>query len=442
MIDTVEEKKSYIEDFPEFEESPLAKGKSWLGPIRRKAIEHFDKAGFPNTHQEDWRFTNVSPIARTPFKYSTPGRNGLTVAEISNYTFAEVDCTQLVFVNGYLSLHLSTLKALPGGARTTSLASALESDRSLVEPHLAKYADFADNSFAALNTAFMPDGAFVYLPPGTHMKNIVHLLYISTRGSEATVSYPRNLIVIGDSGNATLVESYVGLNKGVYFTNAVTEIVVGSNCIVDHYKLQREGGGSFHVGRLQVVQQRDSSFSSHSLSMGGALVRNEVNVVLDAEGAECALNGLYVTKGNQHIDNHTIIDHAKPHCSSRELYKGILDDSSTGVFNGKIIVRKDAQKTNAKQTNKNLLLSEDALVNSTPQLEIFADDVKCTHGATIGQLDEEGLFYLRSRGIDQASARTLLTYAFATEILSAVKVKPIQCQLDLVLLTRLSGLHG
>ncbi len=437
MIETREGKDVYLTEFAEFEKSVLA-GQSWLLPTRRKAIKLFGELGFPNTRQEEWRFTNVAPIARTAFRLAAPGRNGLTVAEISNYTFGEADCPQLVFVNGRFSGPLSTLKSIPKGVRISSLASALESDRELVETHLARHADFEHSSFAALNTAFMADGAFVYVPPGMLLKNIVHLLYISTRRPETAVSYPRNLIVAGEGSKMSLVESYVGLGKGLYLTNAVTEIVAGRNCVVDHYKLQRESGDAFHIGRLQVVQQRDSSFTSHSLSLGGSLTRNEVNVRLDAEGAECGLNGLYVTRGSQHVDNHTTIDHAKPHCNSRELYKGILDGSSTGVFNGKIIVRKDAQKTNAKQTNKNLLLSENALVNSTPQLEIFADDVKCTHGATIGQLDEDGLFYLRSRGIDAASARTLLTYAFATEILSAVKVKPIQCQIDLVLLTRLS----
>jgi Fe-S cluster assembly protein SufD len=442
MIDVIDEKTPYLSSFAEFEKSPMAEAQPWLNAIRKNAIARFGELGFPNTRQEDWRFTSVSPIVRTPFKAAAPGRNGLTVADISNYTFGEVDCAQVVFVDGHFSEHLSSLRPLPRGARATSLAKALATGRDLVEPYLARYATFENNAFTALNTAFIADGSFVYLPSGTVLKDIVHLLFVSTRRAEAAVTYPRNLIVIGDGSQVTIVESYVGLEKGVYFTNAVTEIIAGSNCVVDHYKLQRESNDAFHIGCLQVQQQRDSNFTSHSLSLGASLVRNGVNVVLDAEGSECVLNGLYVTKGKQHVDNHTSIDHAKPHCNSRELYKGILDDSSTGVFNGKVIVRKNAQKTNARQTNKNLLLSEDALVNTAPQLEIFADDVKCTHGATIGQLDEEGLFYLRSRGIDESSARTLLTYAFAAEILSAVKVKPIQCQIDLVLLTRLSRLHG
>ncbi len=441
MIEATDEKTGYLAGFAEFEKGQAAMGGSWLGPIRRDAMARFNENGFPNTRREEWRFTNVAPIARKSFKLAGPGCNGLTVSDISNYTFGDLDCTQLVFVDGQYCGPLSTLKPMPRGVRVTNLSAALQTDRGRVEPHLARYADFLDNSFTALNTAFMSDGALIHLQSDTVLKDVVHVLYVSTRRSLPTVSHPRNLIVAGDGSRLTVIESYVGLDKGEYFTNAVTEVVAGSNSHVDHYKLQRESADSYHIGRLQVLQQRDSSFTSHSISLGGALVRNDVNVVLGAEGSECALNGLYVTRGRQHLDNHTCIDHARPHCNSRELYKGILDDESTGVFNGRIIVRKDAQKTNAKQTNKNLLLSENSLVNTAPQLEIFADDVKCTHGATIGQLDEEALFYLRSRGIDEASARTLLTYAFATEILRAVKVMPMQCQIDLVLLTLLSGLH-
>jgi Fe-S cluster assembly protein SufD len=442
MADGFEGKNHYLASFAEFENGQAAKAHPWLGAVRRDAIARFDELGFPNTRREEWKYTSVAPIARTPFKSAEPGCNGLTVADISNYTFSEGECTQLVFVDGQYCEHLSTLKPLPRGVRVKSLLAALQADRGLVEPHLARYAACQGNAFTALNTAFMADGAFVHLPSGAALRDIVHLLFVATHRVSPTVSHPRNLIVTGAGSRVTVVESYVGLEKGVYFTNAVTEIVAGDNSVVDHYRLQRESNNAYHIGSMQVVQQRNSSFSSHSLSLGGALVRNDFNVVLDAEGSECVLNGLHVTKGGQHIDNHTTIDHARPHCSSRELYKGILDDHSTAVFNGKIIVRKDAQKTNARQSNRNLLLSDGALVNTTPQLEIFADDVKCTHGATIGQLDGEALFYLRSRGIDESSARTLLTYAFATEILSAVKVKPIQCQIDLVLLTRLSRLQN
>jgi len=257
------------------------------------------------------------------------------------------------------------------------------------------------------------------------------------RRGTATVSHPRNLILAGDDSQTMIVESYIGLNNALYFTNAVTEIVAGENAVVAHYKLQRESEEAFHISTVQASLNHSSNFSSHSIDLGGALVRNDVNAVLDGKGIECTLDGLYMVAGRQHVDNHTRIDHVKPHCSSRELYKGVLGGRSKGVFNGKIYVHKDAQKTDAKQTNKNLLLSEDAVINTKPQLEIYADDVKCTHGTTIGQLDQEAIFYLRSRGIDLEAARGLLTYAFASEMIGRIKVEPVRAQLEHLLLARL-----
>ena len=442
MIDVLEEKNTYLAEFARFEKTTCFADHSWLHDLRRRAISRFSDSGFPTTREEEWRFTNVAPIARVPFQQASRERDGFAHADLSTFTFSDVEC-QLVFINGSYAEDLSLLKALPSGARVTDLAKALKRDRSTVESHLGRYAA-EDNAFLALNTAFMSDGTLIYLPPRTCLKETIHLLYVSTSGKQPAVSYPRNLIVVGAGSQCSIVESYVGLeqDKGLYFTNAVSEIVLGEGSTVDYYKLQRESDDAFHVANLRVVQERDSRFSSHSLSLGGALVRNDIHVALNGEGADCTLNGLYVTRGKQHVDNHTTIEHAKPHCGSQELYKGILDEHSSGVFNGRIIVRKDAQKTNAKQTNKNLLLSDNALVNTTPQLEILADDVKCTHGATIGQLDREALFYMRSRGIDQASARALLTYAFASDVLGTVRIKPIQCQIDLVLLARLSRESG
>jgi Fe-S cluster assembly protein SufD len=438
MINVTEEKNTYLSSFAEFRQSDAARSSPWLEGIRRTAIGRFSELGFPSMRLEEWKYTSVNPIARVPF-VPAPGRsNGITASDLARFTFSEMECCQLVFIDGRYSHSLSTPKSLPRGVRVKNLASALASDRELLEPHLARHAAYDQNAFAALNTAFMADGAFIYVPQGTVLKEMIHLLFLSTGDGEPTVSHPRNLVVLGAGSQAIVVESYVGLNQGQYFTNAVSEIVAGSDCVLDHTKLQRESDRAFHVATLQFHQDRNSNVTSHSISLGGSLVRNDLNLVLDAEGCQALLNGLYLTKGTQHIDNHTRIDHAKPHCESRELYKGILDDRSTGVFNGKILVRQNAQKTNAKQTNKNLLLSEEALVNTTPQLEIFADDVKCTHGATIGRLNEDELFYMRSRGIGEESARTLLTYAFASDILGAMKLKPIQCQIDLVLLNRLA----
>jgi len=438
MIDFIEEKNGYIANFAQFEQSLNGRKHSWLNAIRKDALARFDELGFPTTREEQWRFTSVAPIASVPFIPADPEPNSLTISDISRYTVCEARCTQLVFLNGFYCENLSTVKFVPKGVRIISLAKALETERALLEPLLSRSEFNRHNAFTALNTAFMADGAFVYVPANTVLKDPIHLLFLSTNQAEPVISVPRSFIVLGNGSQASIVESYAGLGSGLYFTNTMTEIHVGANCTVDHYKLQRESDAAFHMANVQVIQDRDSSYSSHSVSLGGSLVRNNITVLLNGTGADCELNGLYVTKGRQHVDNHTTIDHSKPNCISRELYKGILDDVSSAVFNGRIVVRKDAQKTNARQTNKNLLLSKGAAINTIPQLEILADDVKCMHGATIGQLNEEELFYLRSRGIDRDAARTLLTYAFASELLRAVKIKPIQCQIDLVLLNRLS----
>jgi Fe-S cluster assembly protein SufD len=429
---------NYLSCFPQFEKNNASRDVPWLRQIRNSAISQFERTGFPTTRDEEWRFTSVSPIAGTPFQPLDGGCKGFAAADIASYVFSDSECAQLVFVDGHYCENFSCVQDLDRGIRVMNLAEALLKEPDLVQAQLARQTAGRQNAFAALNAAFMADGAFVYIPPGRIERTFIHLLFISTGRDEPTVSFPRNLIVLGRGSHARIVENYVGIRKGVYFTDAVTEIVIEDNGILDHYKLQRESEDAFHIASMHVLQGRDSNFVAHSLSLGGSIVRNDAHVTLNDQGGDCILNGLYVTKGKQHVDNHTSIDHARPNCTSRELYKGILDDRSSGVFTGRIMVRKGAQKTNAKQTNKNLLLSESALVNTKPQLEIFADDVKCTHGATIGRLDDEALFYLRSRGIEESSARTLLTYAFATEFLSEVQIKPIQCQLDLVLLSRLS----
>jgi Fe-S cluster assembly protein SufD len=433
---------AWLSDFRQFEQTAVGGNCPWLNTIRQDALAQFAETGFPGTRNEEWRHTNVAPIAGAAFKPARPGTNGMTAGRLGNFVFNEEDCCNLVFINGFYSADLSTPGALPKGVRAGSLAAALQIEPKKLEPYLARYASCKKNPFVALNTAYMMDGGFIYLPAETTLKKVIHLLFISTTEANATVSHLRNLIVVGGSSQVSVVESYIGPQGGVYFTNAVTEIVAGDSAVVSHYKLQRESDDAYHIGYLHVIQEEGAAVSSHSISIGGILVRNDIDAVMNGQGGDLTLNGLYVTKSRQHVDNHTSIDHAKPHCSSRELYKGILDDQSSGVFKGKILVRPDAQKTNARQTNKNLLLSQDALVNTTPQLEIFADDVKCTHGATIGRLSDEQLFYLRSRGIGEEAARALLTYAFAGDVIGTVKIKPLQCQLDLVLLARLSSTVG
>jgi len=348
-----------------------------------------------------------------------------------------IEGSELVFVNGQYAARLSALKDLPPGVRVGSLAKMLAWDAKTVEPYLGKYASVEANPFVALNTAFLQDGAFVHVPKGVVVEHPIHLLFVSTFHPTPAVAYPRNLIVVDEGGAVTLTESYVGLDEGVYLTNPVTEAVVGPSAHLDHYKLQRESEKAFHVGALQVHQERNSVVSDNSLSFGGALVRNDVKTWFAGEGAEVALYGLYATHGTQHMDSHTLIDHAAPACTSRELYKGILDGHSRGVFYGNIVVHKDAQKTNAMQTNKNLLLSKDALADSIPGLQILANDVKCKHGSTTGQLDEAAIFYLRSRGIEPEAARAMLTYAFVREVVDQVKVAAMHAILSIQLASRL-----
>ncbi|MCI0460506.1 MAG: Fe-S cluster assembly protein SufD, partial [Gemmataceae bacterium] len=331
---------------------------------------------------------------------------------------------------------LSATGAPPAGVTVGSLADVLARRRDLVEPHLGRLARYETRPFVALNTAFLHDGAFVHVPRGAVVREPIHLIFLATPTNEPAVSYPRTLIVAEGNCQCTLAQSYAGLGEGTYFTNAVTEVETGPNAFIDHYKIQREGPSAFHLETLQVRLGRASNFSSHALTLGGKWARNESGALLADEGCECTLNGLYLAGGTQHVDNRTVIDHAKPHCSSHELYKGILDGKAHAVFNGKIYVRQDAQKTDAKQTNQTLLLSEDAVINTKPQLEIFADDVKCTHGATIGQLSADALFYLRSRGIGSEAARALLTYAFANDVVERIKFDPLRRQLEDFLLAR------
>ncbi len=437
MSQASEEKDRYLSSFELFQKSEgSAKGPSWAHPIRKAAISRFAELGFPTTRDEEWKYTSLAPILKVPFRHARLARNGLNAEALAHMTFGEVPCSRLVFVNGRYSRELSSLRSLPEGVKVESLASALNAGPKELEPHLARYASYDNHALVALNTAFMEDGAFVYIPEGQVVDEPIYLLFVSTAREEATVSYPRNLIVLEGDSQAMIIEGYIGLENEVYFTNAVTEIVAGENTVIDHYKLQRESGEAFHIATLQAHLERSSNFSSYSISLGGALVRNDVNATLEGEGIECTLNGLYMVTDQQHVDNHTRIDHLGPHCSSRELYKGVLDGRARGVFNGKIYVHKPAQKTDARQTNKNLLLSENALINTKPQLEIYADDVKCTHGSTVGQLDKDAIFYLRSRGIGLGAARSLLTYAFASDIVNRIKVEAIRVELDKLLATR------
>lgn len=403
---------------------------SWVRELRKSAVAKFEDLGFPTETNEEWRFTNIDPITQSQF--SLPSRrniNDLKAAKLDGFT-------NIVFVNGYYAPELSATP-LPNDIRITNLANALDSKQASLERHLANYAKYENQCFTALNTAFMTDGALIHLPKGTTLQEPIHIQFISTSNGEATISYPRNLVIIEPDAKATIVEEYIGNGESGYLTNSVSEIVVGENSTLNHYKIQREQVNAFHISTLQVSQARNSSFSSNVLSFGGAIVRNSLNVALEKEGSECILNGLYMVTGTQLVDNHTEIQHIKPHTISRELYKGILDGKSRAVFNGKIIVRPDAQKTDALQVNKNLLLSDGGLVNTKPQLEIFANDVKCKHGATIGQLNKDAIFYLRSRGIDYEQARKIIIYAFANEMITHIKESHLREWLEKFVNTKL-----
>lgn len=428
MIAARQEKDVYRSSFALFEKGLDESGRSPLRRLRRRALQRFADLGFPTLKDEEWRFTNLAPLAKIAFELGELEDADLLEAPVQLLP-AGIPGTVLQFVNARPPMLRHQGAALPDGLLVCSLAEALAEHRDLVEPHLARYADYEGHAFTALNTAFLRDGAFVYIPGGKRVAEPICLAFHAGASSKPIVWQRRCLIVAGPGSQARVVESYDGA-EGRYFTNAVTEVVAAENAVLDHYRLQRESREAFHIATVQVRQDRGSNFTCHSLTEGGSLSRTDLNVVLDAEGCECILNGLYLADGNQLVDNHTRIDHARPRCTSHELYKGILAGRAHGVFNGKIVVHKDAQKTDARQTNKTLLLSDDAAINTKPQLEIYADDVKCTHGASIGQLDEEAIFYLRTRGIGREAARQLLTYAFANEVIQRIQIDPLRAQLE------------
>jgi Fe-S cluster assembly protein SufD len=419
-------KEIYQEDFDRQAPAP-----AWLETLRTQGMARFQTLGFPTTKNEDWHFTSVAPIAERTFRPAT----GVAIekADIDRFNFGESGWHTLVFVNGAFSKDLSSDAPLGNKVRVTSLASAIKAGTAGIDRHIGKIAAFEQHAFTALNTAFTSDGAFIEIGADAVVEQPIHLLFVSDGEG---VSHPRNLIVTARHSRATVIESYVSLGNGAYFTNAVTEISLGEGSHLDHYKLQRESESAFHVGTVQVREARDSQLHSFSLAVGGSLARTNIYTSLDGDAATCTLNGLYLTDGNQHVDNQTSIEHIAPNCPSHELYKGVLDGRSHGVFNGKVYVHPEAQKTDGKQSNNNLLLSPTARVDTKPQLEIFADDVKCTHGATVGRLDELAMFYLNSRGIGPETARILLTYAFAADVLETIELEPLRVQLEKMVLAR------
>jgi Fe-S cluster assembly protein SufD len=437
--------QAYLKEFESRSGAATAEAPEWLEPVRRAAMDRFAATGFPTAREEEWRFTPVTPIAQGSWRAIAPGgAEDITPEQLRPFIFGHADWCTLVFVNGEHAPALSTPGSLPPGMLATSLADALRNGDDLLQRHLARYARIDDNPFIALNTAFLRDGALVYVPAGIDLPLPVHLVFVTTAEAADTVSHPRNLVVIERNARASLVESYVTLAPGTrYWTNPVTEVWTGPNSWVEHARIQRESEAAYHVATTQVEVLRDSHYRSFSLAMGAALARHNLNARLADQHSEALLYGLYLTRGQQLVDTHTELYHDHPNCRSWEVYKGILDGHSRAVFNGKVLVKPEAQKTDAKQTNRNLVVSDHAKVDTKPQLEIFADDVKCTHGATVGRLDDLALFYARSRGMPLADAERLLTYAFAAEVIEEVALEPVRSELGRLVLERLeTGGHG
>ena len=427
--------ETYVRQFESLARTDETAGRGWFAALRRTAMGRFTEAGFPTTRDEDWRFTSVVPITQGTFAAAplTP----VAVSAIEPFLFGHPEWTRLVFVDGRFSAGLSLLTSLPEGVTVGNLPEALTRQGALLEPHLARYAQKSGSGFTALNTALMQDGAFVHVRSGAETPMPVHLVYVASAGAEGSVSHPRTLVLVEPNARASVIESYVALAPGArYFTNAVTEVVVGNGAWLEHTRLQRESECAYHVGLTNVEQGRDSHYRSFTLAMGGLIARHDLHAWLNASNIETLLYGLYLTRATQLADNHTAIHHEHPNCRSWEVYKGVLDEHSRAVFNGKVFVTPEAQKTDAKQTNRNLLLSDGARVDTKPQLEIFADDVRCTHGATVGRLDDVALFYLQSRGIARDTARRLLIYAFAAEVVAEVALAPVREELDRLVLDR------
>ena len=432
---------AYVDEWERVRRLRQATEPTALTHIREGAFDRFRSRGFPTTREEEWRFTSVAAIAEREFSLGGWSEESVTRDDVAPFRFAGALAAELVFVNGRYAPTLSRTSELPGGARVESLGERMTARGGMFNPHLAHVAALEQHPFAALNTAFFDDGAHIALPPGVVLDRPIHLLFLAANGgsqfdgspsrnSRPIVAHPRVLVILGANAQATIVETFAGPAGARYFTNAVTEVVLDENAVLHHYKLQYESAEAYHIGSVHAHAYRNATCTSHSVSMGGALVRNDIVAVLNGEGAECTLNGLYMADAQRLVDHHTTIDHAQPHCSSREVYKGILAGHARGVFNGKIIVRPDAQKTDGKQTNRALLLSEDALVNTKPQLEIFANDVKCTHGAAVGQLDDEALFYLRSRGLNESVARQMLIRAFAADVLNRIPLQAVRAGIE------------
>lgn len=437
--ENIDLKIKLLEDFKQLESNLNGESKNYFHNIRQNAIATFEQLGFPVRKLEEWKYTNINPILKHDFISAVNSTlSDLNEKDIESFLFDDENVNRLVFVNGFFSSKLSKIVSKNKNVYIGNFTDGRVKLGEVIEKHFSKYADFSNSSLTALNTAFAKDGAFIYFGKDETVEEPVHLIFISDARNDSYLSQPRNLFVMEKGSSVKIAEEYYSIGDKHSFVNSVTEIFVDENASLEKYKIQNEGDKAYHIGTTQVMQEKDSRFSDTTISWGGAITRNNLNSVFNGTNTECHFYGLYLLTGKQHVDNHTLADHAKPHCYSNELYKGIIDDHATGVFNGKIMVREDAQKTNAYQSNGNILLSEDATIYSKPQLEIFADDVKCSHGATSGQLNENEMFYLQARGIGKEQARVILLNAFAGDVLDSVKFDSLRERLQLTLENKLS----
>jgi Fe-S cluster assembly protein SufD len=436
-LELIKEENSYSSAFRQLLRQRSSEP-AWLRAAREAAFAEFEQTGFPTVREEDWKYTNAAPITRTGFVPSfgaAPALNG----ELKKFSVEEARDSQLVFVNGVLQPESSSTANLPAGVFIGNIAEAVAHPQyeAVLRTHFEKRDQ--TNGFTNLNIAFFADGALVLIPPGVEIKRPIHLLFVSKPlNGQATASFPRVQVIAGENSSATIVESYFGASKSRYFTNAVVDVAAKAGARISHYRIQRESGEAFHIAKTTATTAGGASYETTNINLGGLLSRHDVAVTLKEPGSHCAVDGLYLLGSEQHSDTHSVIDHREAQCTSRQLYKGVLDGKSHAVFNGKVFVRHGAQQTDAQQTNKNLLLSAEARVDTKPQLEIFADDVKCTHGAAVGQLNEDELFYLESRGINPPLARNMLTYGFAEEVIEKIKIESIRKQLDQALMSSLS----
>ena len=423
----VDLKEKLLTEFIAFEKNLNGAASTHINNIRKEARDYFESFGFPERKDEEWKYTRANSITKYDFSQSfSKEESDISEIDVEKFLIPDLETNTIVLINGIYSNKLSKIISDPKEVFVCNFSEAQKSHPQIFNNHFAKYADYKIDGFTALNTAFANNGVFIYIPEGVELKEPILLINIIDSRTPNLLSQQRNLIIAGKGSRLSVIDSYNTFGNNYNFLNTVTEISADENSNVYYYKIQNDGNKSIHVGTTQVHQEKDSHFNSVTLSWGGNITRNNLNSFLNGKGCECHMYGAFVLSGEQHVDNHTLVDHSVPNCYSNELYKGILDDNSTGVFNGKVMVRKDAQKTNAYQSNKNILLTDTATMNTKPQLEIFADDVKCSHGATTGQLNKEELFYLRTRGIDEDEAKAMLLYAFASEVIQAIEISPLR----------------